>query len=135
VAAARTLFGLPYYTATMTVKETSEGVRYRSTRTAVSGPTAEFVAVYRPIGPVFHPREGTLEYFLTERYCLYTADQRARPRRVDIHHRRWPLQMAEARIDIETMTKAARIEMKRTAPLLHFAKRQDVVAWAPTAAD
>ena len=34
---------------------------------------AEFVAQYRATGPGFHPRPGTLEYFLTERYALYSV--------------------------------------------------------------
>ncbi|MCU1381436.1 MAG: hypothetical protein JWL71_133, partial [Acidobacteria bacterium] len=116
------------------VEQTAGGVRYRSTRTAGDRRDAEFAAVYRPAGPVFHPRAGSLEYFLTERYCLYTVADEAHPRRVEIHHRRWPLQIAEARIDTETMMEAAGIQVERAAPLLHYAKRQDVVAWASTPA-
>ena len=33
---------------------------------------ARFEATYEPGGPWFRPERGTLEYFLTERYCLYT---------------------------------------------------------------
>ena len=41
---------------------------------------------------------GTLEHFLTERYCLYTMTRSGEPRRLEIHHKPWPLQTAEAQI-------------------------------------
>jgi uncharacterized protein YqjF (DUF2071 family) len=134
VAGARALFHLPYYKAKMRLDRDSEGlVRYRSRRTRPAGSAAELEATYRPIGPVFHPKEGSLEYFLVERYCLYTIGRDARPRRLDIHHPPWRLQEAEARFDVNTMADAAGIRLPESAPLLHFAQRQDVVAWPMTA--
>jgi len=38
---------------------------------------------------VSHPVDGTLEHFLTERYCLYTVDRRGRVRRADIRRGRY----------------------------------------------
>ena len=76
------------------------------------------------------PATGTLEHFLTERYCLYTIDGRLRVRRLEIHHRPWPLQPAEIEIRRNTMADAAGIRLPSIAPLLHFSKRQDVVAYA-----
>ena len=38
------------------------------------------------------PEPGTLEHWLTERYCLYTVDRRGRILRAEIHHPPWPLQ-------------------------------------------
>ena len=55
---------------------------------------ATLVASYEPAGPASAPVTGTLEHFLTERYCLYTLDRRRRLRRADIHHPPWPLQPA-----------------------------------------
>ena len=135
VAAARTLFGLPYFSATMTVDQRGGDVRFSSRRDTRMEHVAEFEARYRPIGPVQRPVAGTLEHFLTERYCLYTVDEAFRAKRLDIHHWPWPLQVAEAEITVNTMAEAARIRLPSTAPLLHFAKRQDMVAWAMTEAD
>jgi hypothetical protein len=70
-----------------------------------------------------------LEYFLTERYCLFTVDSSRRPCRLDIHHPPWPLQNAEAEISINTMADALGIRLQSDAPLLHFSKRQDMVGW------
>jgi uncharacterized protein YqjF (DUF2071 family) len=91
--------------------------------------TAQFEATYRPIGPVQPPERGTLEHFLTERYCLYTVDDTFHAKRLQIHHPRWPLQVAEADIRVNTMAEAAGIRLPSTRPLLHFSKRQDMVAW------
>ena len=73
---------------------------------------------------------GTLQYFLTERYCLYTVDHARRVRRLEIHHPPWPLQPAEASIEVNTMPDANGITLPTMPPLLHFAKRQDVVDMA-----
>jgi uncharacterized protein YqjF (DUF2071 family) len=129
VAAARTLFHLPYYSATMTVEERNGDVAFHSTRDTRMDGVAEFAATYRPVGPVQSPVRGSLEHFLTERYCLYTVDDSFRARRLDIHHWPWPLQRAEAHITANTMADAAGLRLPSTAPLLHFAKRQDMVAW------
>ncbi len=129
VAAARTLFHLPYHAAAMRVEERDGGIAFHSARETKMEGAAEFAATYRPVGPVQRPVPGTLEHFLTERYCLYTLDAAFRAKRLEIHHAPWPLQAAEARITINTMADAAGIRLPATAPRLHFAKRQDMVAW------
>jgi uncharacterized protein YqjF (DUF2071 family) len=130
VKTARALFNLPYYTASMTVSATADGVDYRSEREA---PAASLRAAYHPIGAPFHPIEGTLEYFLTERYCLYNLDHHGKPYRLDIHHPRWSLRAAAARVIRNTMAEACGLRLSATPQLLHFAKRQDAVAWLPEA--
>jgi hypothetical protein len=134
VAAARTLFHLPYYEATMEVQDTGAEIRYTSRRHTRMEGVAQFAATYSAIGPVQFPKAGTLEHFLTERYCLYAVDGSFRARRLEIHHSPWPLQAAGARITVNTMADAAGVRLPSTAPLLHFSKRQDMVAWPMTAA-
>jgi uncharacterized protein YqjF (DUF2071 family) len=129
VAGARTLFGLPYFSATMQVEIEGDTVRYSSHRDTKL-PMSAFEATYRPMGPVQPPVSGTIEHFLTERYCLYTVDDSYHARRLQIHHPRWPLQAAHADIRVNTMADAAGIRLPSMAPLLHFAKRQDMVGWA-----
>jgi uncharacterized protein YqjF (DUF2071 family) len=128
VAGARTLFHLPYFPATMSVESAGETIHYTSERKGDSRVTARLIASYRPIGPPSAPRAGSLEHFLTERYCLYTAHD-GRPHRLEIHHPPWRLQAAEASLEVNTMSDAAGIPLPRVDPLLHFSKRQDAVAW------
>jgi hypothetical protein len=129
VRGARTLFHLPYYDAAMTVESDRGVVQYTSKRTHRGAPSAAFTGRYRPIGPVSRAAVGSLEFWLTERYCLYAADRRGKVWRGDIHHTRWPLQPAEAEIVCNTMAEPLRLSLPPREPLLHFAQRLDVVAW------
>lgn len=131
VAGARVLLNLPYYLADMTVEQHGEMVDYHSVRRGQR--PADFKALYEATSPPFVAAAGSIEYFLTERYCLYHQDHRGRPYRLEIHHRPWSLQCARAEIKSNTMAAANQLAIGSGAPsLLHFARRQDVVAWAPT---
>lgn len=133
VLAARAAFRLPYYTARMRCDAHGEAISYASRRRSHRpGPSAaEFAARYRPVGPAFTPRPGTLEYFLTERYCLYAPSAGGRLLRADITHAPWRLRPAEAQIAANTMASAAGIALPDSAPLLHYSERQEALAWWP----
>jgi uncharacterized protein YqjF (DUF2071 family) len=131
VAAAFLSLRLPYYTATMHVEPDADGIRYRSRRASSRRP-AELTVRYAPAGETSAPTPGSFEYFLTERYCLYARHHLGRPYRLEIHHPPWPLQPATAELSCNTMTRAAGIHLPAVDPVLHFAKRQDMVAWGPT---
>lgn len=131
VGLARAMLRLPYYVASMDVTHDGDWVDYWSERHADEGaPPAEFEARYRPTGPAVAPRAGTLEHFLVERYCLFQVDER-RAYRLDIHHPPWPLQPAEAVVTTNTLVDAAGVTLPPRPPVLHYARRQDMVAWLP----
>ncbi len=136
VRVARTAFHLPYFNASIDIDLDDVGVeRYQSHRTET--PAADLIASYRPTGPVFQAMAGTLEYFLTERYCLFAAEPDRPGRRggtyiCEIHHPRWPLQLATATIEVNTLLQDI-VDVDPLVPaLLHFSKRQDTVNWRPT---
>jgi uncharacterized protein len=131
VAIARRWFHLPYFRARMRSQERDGSIHYQSTRTHRGASAAEIRARYRPVRPARTAQPGTLEYFLTERYCLYTADGRGRLIRGEIHHKPWALQIAEAEFAENSMASAAGIAVPDRQPLLHFSRRQDVVVWPP----
>jgi uncharacterized protein YqjF (DUF2071 family) len=131
VTVARTTLCLPYHRAAMEVERDDSAVRYRSRREGAE-PRAEFVAAYRPVGDRFQSQPATLEHFLTERYCLYARHRGGRPYRLEIHHPPWSLQAAEAEISRNTIVDAVGLTLPSTPPLLHFARRQDAVAWLPS---
>lgn len=131
VRAARTLLNLPYFDATMSVVASDELVRYSSVREASSSAAATFVGTCRPSGDPVTPTPGSLEDFLTERYCLYALDRRARPYRLQIHHPPWTLQRADAEIAANTLLDPLGLPLPSAPPLLHFSRRQDAVAWMP----
>jgi uncharacterized protein YqjF (DUF2071 family) len=125
-AAARIAFHLPYHAASMRVEREGGFVRYRSRRRSGG---AVFEAQYAPEGEPALPDAGSLACFLAERYCLFTVDRGGRARRVDIHHPPWPLQPARAEIRENTMAETCGLALPSEKPLLHYAKRQDVVNW------
>jgi uncharacterized protein YqjF (DUF2071 family) len=130
VIGARLGIYLPYFRAAMTMTRHAETTTYNSERWRFAGPPAKFSASYRGIGAAAPPAPGTLEQFLTERYCLYSA-HKERLWRADIYHPRWSLQGAEATITHNSMASAAGIPVTESAPLLHFSAFQDVRIWWP----
>ena len=128
---ARRFFYLPYFNASMNTREDTGVIHYSSQR---EGAAAEFQGSYRPIAPVRHSEKTSLEYFLTERYCLYTVRDKT-VCRCEIHHLPWPLQNAEATIDANTMVVAAGIPLPKSAPVLHFARQLEVLVWPLRQAD
>jgi uncharacterized protein YqjF (DUF2071 family) len=133
VAAARKFYRLPYFRADMAIRRDREYLSYRSTRTDEGGPAAAFHGRYRPAGRV-DPPPGSLERWLTERYCLYTLDEQERVLRGEIHHPQWRLCCGEAEIENNTMAAETGVELQG-APLLHYSARQDVVFWGLRLAD
>ena len=128
VRAARWGFHLPYFDANMEVRRGDE-VRYHSTRTHRNAPPGQLVMRYRPTGQVYHSKPGTLDHFLTHRLCLYSADKKQNVYRGDIDHPAWPLQLAEAEVEVNRMTSQIGLKLPDHEPLLHFAKYLEVSAW------
>jgi uncharacterized protein len=130
VSLARNLFYLPYFNARMRIEQVGDSFHYSSYRTHQRAPEAEFVAQYRPApSAILHePEPGTLEHWLTERYCLYTvhSDQVYRG---DIHHMPWRLQDAEWEPVQNTMAPGHHLALDETATLLQFARLQEVLVW------
>ncbi len=133
VETARRWFYLPYQHARMNMRHATY-IRFESTRVQPNSPSAEFRGVYRPIGPVARSMPGTLEYFLTERYCLYAITPSELVMVGEIDHKPWPLQPAEGEIELNTMTTGLNIELTGH-PILHYADSLDVRLWPPVAAE
>src|SRR4051794_40801514 len=146
VAAARGLYRLPYLRARMRIARDGGWVDYRSERSDPRGEPARFEARYRGErgaprggrprsgprprggGGVPPPERGSLEAWLVERYRLYTVDDGGRIFFGDIHHRPWTVQDAVLELRANTMTAPHGIALDG-APLVQFARRQDVVFW------
>jgi uncharacterized protein YqjF (DUF2071 family) len=128
VWAARTFFHLPYHRARMSLEESGGTIRYASARCRGA---ARFEGSYRPTSGVYRAEPGTLEHWLTERYCLYAKSRRGELRRTEVHHAAWPLQRAELDIVQNTMFAPHGLGCAEPPQLVHFARRVDVVVRAP----
>ncbi|MFP5237866.1 MAG: YqjF family protein [Acidobacteriota bacterium] len=129
---ARALYRLPYYWAEMHIQEQSEREFTYYSRRRFSRDEVMFVARYRGLGPTRKMAEcgpGSLEYFLTERYCLFTRGRNGEPMRANIHHIPWPLEAAEADIERNDLAAEMGITLPRRAPVLHYSRRLAVYVW------
>jgi hypothetical protein len=132
VEGARFFYHLPYFRADMSVTEERDGsIAYRSHRAHAGAAAAELRARYRPTGDPRPAPLGSLDNWLTERYCLYAVDRHARVHRAEIHHRPWPLQPAVATFERNTMAVAAGIPVDGPPARVSFSRMLDVVVWAP----
>ena len=130
VQMARRTYYLPYYKAQMEVEEVDAEIRYFSRRAHLDSRHADFVGRYQSTGAVYRTEYGNLDHWLTARYCLYAQDRAGRIWRGDIDHEPWSLSPASAVVETNTMTNPLGISLPDETPLLHFAKRLDVVAWS-----
>jgi uncharacterized protein YqjF (DUF2071 family) len=121
VEAARRTYRLPYRWARFEF----DGNRFASERPDGVG---SFRAEYRGTGGAGQAEPGTLEYFLVERYCLYSGNGELR---AEIHHPPWPIEPAEATVDVDGIAPVP----LEGEPLCHYADRQDVVVWRPEPID
>ncbi|NVB43238.1 DUF2071 domain-containing protein [Pseudenhygromyxa sp. WMMC2535] len=132
VHSARTGFFLPYFRAQMRCERREDGwIDYRSERRHPPAPAGVFEGRYRGVGEVYRSSPGTLEHWLTERYCLYASDRKGQVRRGEIHHMQWPLQRAEAEISACSVSDGWGLALPDEAPLLHYVHDIDVVCWLP----
>jgi len=78
----RRAYGLPYLRARVSLHTVGASVRFRSER--VGRRRVAFAAEYQPTGPARAPEPGSLEHWLTERYCFYTLGGGRLARRTEI---------------------------------------------------
>jgi len=129
VWAANTVFKLPYHRARMAWSVEGEEVEFTSRRRR--GDVGCDVT-YRPSGPVTAAEPGSVERWLTERYCVYAASGRDRLTRTEVHHAPWPLQPAEADFRALDLGRPLALEFDRPPDLLHYSRGVPVVLWPGT---
>jgi hypothetical protein len=128
VLGARALFALPYYHARFAIATEDDTIHYRCERLGSGKPGAVFEARYQPTGPVQVAQPGSLEDWLTARYCLYTT-RGSRLMRGEVQHALWPLQSATAEIVRNTIAEPVGIRLPATPPLLYYSEQLEVVVW------
>ena len=126
----RRWFGLPYFFARMALKSEESGGVLRlsyASRRIYPGPRPAMTRIEAEVStPVEPARVGSLEYFLAERYLLYSATRRGVLSTGQVHHTPYPLRVAEVVGLEESALQAAGIERPRVPPLAHYARGVDV---------
>jgi len=125
---ARRFYHLPYFDAEMALTQQGSMISYSSKRTDKRGAPAGFQATWTIGEPLPESKPDSLEFFLTERYCLYVSrgDRLYRSR---IFHRPWPLQSASLNSSESTMIESLGLPSRDGAPLLHYAESLAVDIW------
>ena len=133
VRAARAAFSLPYMDANMILQNlgSPEQLQIESKRTHRGEAPGNFSAVYQAHGPTFHSKAGTLEDWLTSRYCLYSANKRGQLYRGEIAHAPWTLRAAHCKISENTLGESLNFDLS-AEPHLLFAEPLLVRAWWAT---
>ncbi len=132
IIGARVTYALPYYRARFAITTREEAIDYRCERVSKTpaGATspATFAARYQPTGPAQMARRGSLEDWLTARYCLYTlrsippvarrgaSRALAAPARRGRHHPQYH-------------DRASGYPPADGAPLLHYSELLEVLVW------
>jgi uncharacterized protein YqjF (DUF2071 family) len=131
IAMARTWYRLPYVAARIRFAGRDARFAFVASHARDDGSDATFAADYAPTHPVSPAAHGTPEWWLTERYCLYAAEDDGRILRAEIHHAPWPLQRADADIRDAGFTESVGVPLRGAPALLHYARRLDVAIWRP----
>ncbi len=153
---ARKFYHLPYFNARMSLGQTDRTIRYSSSREDRRGAAAEFQATWTigetnegpsgafasepdadrlsalPASPALSSPlalPGSIEFFLTERYCL-DSEHRGKLYRARIHHQPWPLQTAKLTSFNSTMIEAHGLPTPQGDPLLHYCEAINVEIWS-----
>ena len=149
---ARTFYHLPYFNAEMSLNQSAKEITYASKRrdddnyakffgTERKGfaehfsadknrnlPRAGLKTSWNIGEPLPQSEPGSIEFFLTERYCLYAyhRDQLYRSR---IFHEPWELRSVRLGAFESTMIESLGLTMPRDNPILHYAEEIAVEIW------
>lgn len=125
VLGGRTFFHLPYYHAEIRM-EGKYKIKYQSRR--LDEPEAVFKAEWSAGKALPRSQPESREFFLTERYFLYSAFE-GELYRSRIHHKPWELHEAELTDFASSMLEAKQIPQPKTQPILHHAEQISVDIW------
>lgn len=115
---------LPYRYAQMKIDQDGDITQFHSNR----GKKEKLQIQYQPTSPLFIPKQGSLEFWLFERYCFFVT-KRNRVYRGDIHHDRWRVGHAEADFIKNTMASKLLNQSYFNKPSFHLAADKQVFAW------
>ena len=149
---ARTFYHLPYFNAEMSLTQNGDTVEYSSRRTDAltyseffsdeaanipgvakaeqfrNHPRAELNSSWTIAEPLPQSSPDSIEFFLTERYCLYSL-HRKQIYRSRIFHEPWPLRLASLNSRQSTMIQSVGIAEPEEKPLEHYAEAIAVDIW------
>jgi uncharacterized protein YqjF (DUF2071 family) len=133
---ARAAYKLPYFHASIALARSEGGAISFSSRRSAEGERSGFACSYQPSSESSSaPSElavGTRDFFLVERYLLYSWDG-TRLRSARVWHQPYPVAPARIADLSQGVTDAAGVEVEADrAPIAHYCEEVDVRIYAPT---
>ena len=128
---ARTVFNLPYLRANMRLESAGAQLHeFSAQRTHAGAPAAHFRATWQ-VGPPLPPAEpGSLAFFLTERYCLYTSNQaQTKLYQGRVAHEPWPLATAQVLHYESSLIESQGLPTPAGSPVVHAGGPVGVELW------
>ena len=127
VAAARAAYKLPYFHSHIDC-DTTDKIAFDARRNDSRGtmPANAHVRYAPSDTPPMRAPVGSLEFFLIERYVLYTVDEEHDLYRARVHHQPYPVQRAVVDELEETMLWAAGIRKQEEPQHRHYAREVNV---------
>ena len=132
VAVARMAYHLAYHWSSMSLTQRSEREFDFSSKRRFTSTPVNFKARYRGLGPsarLAEVRPGSLEFFMTERGCVFSSNRAGEPIRSSLHYIPLPLEEAEAEIEHNDLPASIGIELPDIEPVLHYTRRLAVYIW------
>ncbi|MGG1398021.1 DUF2071 domain-containing protein [Bacillus salipaludis] len=126
---AKRWFHLPYYSAQVSFRKEGQSFHIHSSRNGNFNTPITFKGKYVPVSEVYFPKEGTLDHWLTERYCLYSSNNGDNIYCGEIHHLPWPLQKAEMEIFRNTLLSPFHFDISEVDPIVHFSTGVESLMW------
>ncbi len=136
VLGGRTLWNLNYVHSRFAVSHEPDGpIDYALSRRRGRWPSASAHIVWKPGSAMPPSTPGSLEFFLTERYWLFTHS-RGRLLAGRINHQPWSLRSASLLQLDQSLTTAAGVpnqDISANQPLAFASDRTDVIGWSLSA--
>jgi hypothetical protein len=136
---ARTFFRMQFWHAAIQISGATiqarpsqdQSIYFRSSRlNSRATQPSKLDVVYAPEGNPWRARRGSLDEFLTERYCVYSWNRRTYYR-TEVHHQPWPLQRASVEIRANSIANSLGLALPAKPDLCHFSRSLKMLAWAP----
>ncbi|MCM3708658.1 MULTISPECIES: YqjF family protein [Cytobacillus] len=128
VTGARLLYFLPYVNAEMQMHRSAGIINYESRRKNDNKELGQFKAQYKPESRPLNSEKGSLDEWLTERYCLWVT-KGDHVFRGDIHHTKWQLHNVSCSIYENTMAAFLPGEHLMEEPILHYSPQKHAYFW------
>jgi len=126
---AKRWYRLPYNSAQIFFRKDGQTCYFQSIRKGNENPSISLKGKYGPISDVYYAKKGTLDHWLTERYCLYSSNNGVNIFCGEIHHQPWPLQKAEIDLVRNTLFNPFNFELSKVKPIAHFSTGVDSLMW------